>query len=184
MKSVLFSLFLIISLGLIAQQNIEIVYKDKKYMEQDDILYNNHQPIENWRFKDSIPDGNYVVYRDASKKILMMKGQLISSKKEGVWKYYNKQGVLARELNYKNNKPHGEEKYFNTKNNSVMLLYTYYGGILEGKYFIKYGNGQLWEEGIYKNGVQEGEWKMWDRDGKLIRRRIFNNGTLALQEDF
>ncbi|CAG0991249.1 MAG: hypothetical protein HND27_08080 [Bacteroidetes bacterium] len=184
MKAALFSLFIMYSLGILAQQDVEIVYKDKKFMVQDDILYNNHQPIENWRFKDSISDGNYVVYRDASKKTLMMKGQLISSKKEGIWKYYNKQGVLARELNYKNNKPHGEEKYFNTKNNSIMLLYTYYGGILEGKYFIKYGNGQLWEEGTYKNGVQEGEWKMWDRDGKQIRRRIFNNGTLALQEDF
>lgn len=184
MKYIFTICFLFYNIFIFAQESINIVYKDKNYMVQEDILYNNHQPIENWTFKDSIPDGTYNIYRDASKKNLMMKGQLVSAKKEGIWKYYNKEGVLARELTYKKNKPHGEEKYFNTKNNSIMLLYTYYGGILEGKYYIKYGNGQLWEEGTYKNGVQDGEWKMWDRDGKQIRKRIFNNGTLALQEDF
>ncbi len=167
-----------------AQQKIELVFKDTTYMLRDDILYNNHQPIENWRFKDNVPNGEYIVYSNAQKKVLKMKGNMVNGKKEGLWQYFNKEGVLAREVTYKLNKPHGEEKYYNSKTKTVMLLYTYYGGILEGEYYIKYSNGQLWEQGKYKNGVQEGEWKMWNREGKLIRRRIFNSGTLAQQENF
>jgi antitoxin component YwqK of YwqJK toxin-antitoxin module len=39
------------------------------------------------------------------------------------------------------------------------------------------GTGQVTEEGNYKNGYFDGDWKYYDRFGKLIATANFNHGS-------
>jgi len=99
----------------------------------------------------------------------------------GLWKYYNKKGVLTEESIFKE----GEElvtKYYNKKG----LLIFEQEWIGDNSYLIKeYWDGNLLEEGNYIDGKKDGVWKYYisdeSLDGKekwieLEKEVIFKNG--------
>lgn len=65
------------------------------------------------------------------------------SMREGVWKYWYKNGQLWSECEYK-------------------------GGMKNGKSTVYYDNGQKRYEGQYKDDKQVGIWRFWQVDGTLI----------------
>jgi antitoxin component YwqK of YwqJK toxin-antitoxin module len=48
-------------------------------------------------------------------------------------------------------------------------------GKQEGLWSRFYDNGQLWDEGHYECGKKVGEWKVYDRTGRLKQRRVFKS---------
>ncbi|GIV40879.1 MAG: hypothetical protein KatS3mg034_0189 [Vicingaceae bacterium] len=185
MKNKLLYLILCILLsGSVFCQEYKILWGQKEYMIRDDIELSDGQTIENYTFKSGIPDGYYIVYQQPGFKLKKMEGLVKNGKMEGLWIYYDKKGRKARELTFKDGLPHGDEKYFNTRNQEIILKYTYEGGIKHGEYYVKYANGQLWEKGFYRNGMPDGEWTYWDIDGNVKRIRYFKNGRLVKQENY
>ena len=127
-------------------------------------------------------------YQDGNKKI-----------KEGLWKYYDVDGLIEAENNYENGKLNGlattyssggalqdEANYKNGKLNGSYKVYYDKGNIKEeGKYvndknegIVKYyyENGVLKNEAYWKNGIQNGLSVFYDKEGKKIKEStVVNN---------
>jgi antitoxin component YwqK of YwqJK toxin-antitoxin module len=72
-------------------------------------------------------------------------------KKEGEWKYFNKDGTIRSSGNYANNLEKGTWKYF-------------------------YFNGKTEQTGVYKNGKVDGLWKWYYDNGDLRREEEYFEG--------
>lgn len=83
----------------------------------------------------------------------MSEGLYVNEKREGLWKFYNEEGVLVADENYVN-------------------------GIAEGLWKTYYQNGALLEEITYKNGEKEGPWKQYFFDGPLKLSARYKQGKL------
>jgi antitoxin component YwqK of YwqJK toxin-antitoxin module len=80
------------------------------------------------------------------------KGQYVDGKKEGKWVYETKDG-----------KPEREENYTAGKLNGLV---------------IKYSNGLIRESVEHRNDSPNGEFKRYDRDGKLTQKGMYEDGRL------
>ena len=124
---------------------------------------------------------------------LVATGYYVSQKKEGEWKYYDKDsgqlllseenkngkvhgwsrlynpnnGVLAEETQYIDGQPEGQcKKYSDT---GVLLMDCHYhNGLLDGYCKTYYPSQLLKEEGQYTKGRKTGEWKTYNEDGDLV----------------
>jgi antitoxin component YwqK of YwqJK toxin-antitoxin module len=52
---------------------------------------------------------------------------------------------------------------------SVLAEATYVGGVLDGPYRDFWSHGGVSMEGRYRDGLQEGEWRFYDRDTGELR---------------
>ena len=57
-------------------------------------------------------------------------------------------------------------------------IISYENGKLNGKYVEYYENGNKKVEGVFKNNLRIGNWKVWDEKGKLIMEREYYNSVL------
>ncbi|MDR6301456.1 toxin-antitoxin system YwqK family antitoxin [Mesonia maritima] len=115
---------------------------------------------------------------------LVSKGNMIDKKREGIWKYYFKDGNLMMQETYKNDVLNGwkivyfpngkitEKKHFENgvangenliyaKNGTLIQSYTYKDGKLHGSTETYNASGNLISEGNYKQGKRTGEWKFY-----------------------
>jgi MORN repeat protein len=72
--------------------------------------------------------------------------------------------------------------------NSALLYYWYYadaihtsqggysGKLLNGSYMEYYPDKNLKEQGYFKKGLKDGDWKSWDDSGKIISETNWKNG--------
>ena len=70
----------------------------------------------------------------------------------GVWKFWNEDGKLAREVEY-------------------------LSGIRERAAREWHPNGTLAVEGFYVAGEREGQWRWWDANGKITRETAYSAGA-------
>jgi len=85
---------------------------------------------------------------------LVSEGKLdYNMKKFGLWKEYNKQGVVIIECHYHKNKRHG--------------LYVSY-----------YDNGNILCKGWYKEDLKDGEFRLFNENEKLILTQTYFKGKL------
>ena len=128
---------------------------------------------------------------------LQIKGNYKDDKKDGVWEYYREDGTLEGKVTYKND---GIEKeyYISGKLQSAT---TYKNDMLEettmyypsGKVYMKrnynktyeityyYENGQIFLSGYVKNNTAYGEWKYYDKKGKLVTKGEYNKISKAFE---
>jgi antitoxin component YwqK of YwqJK toxin-antitoxin module len=124
---------------------------------------------------------------------LIATGYYVNKKKEGEWKYFDKDsgqlllsednkngkvhgwsklynpnnGVLAEETQYVEGQPEGQcRKYSNT--GTLLMECQYHKGQLEGPTKTYYPSTALKEEGQYANGEKVGLWKTYNEDGDVI----------------
>ncbi len=50
------------------------------------------------------------------------------------------------------------------------------GYVLQGKYEVFYGNGQLKEFGNFDYGLKDGKWTIWDEMGNVVERVVWKKG--------
>ncbi|HSJ67102.1 MAG TPA: toxin-antitoxin system YwqK family antitoxin [Anditalea sp.] len=111
--------------------------------------------------KQQIRDGvgHLVTYHDNGK--ISARGAIKDSIFDGMWKFFHENGQLAAEHLY--NK--GEKKVLNTFDPKGSPLVIKGNGIHQSYY----SSGALMEEGSYKDGVQEGSWKIfYDNDNYTL----------------
>ena len=47
---------------------------------------------------------------------------------------------------------------------------------VNGRVVVRYENGQKHFEGTYKDGLEDGVFTEWDKQGNIIRKKIYKNG--------
>ncbi len=102
-------------------------------------------------YKNGVFDGAYRVFHENGK--LKLLGQYKNNQMVGVWKGYYDNGALKEEVTFKDN--------------------------LENGPFVEYHpNGNLKAEGNYRDGdFEQGELKLYDEAGELIRRMECDKGV-------
>lgn len=124
-------------------------------------------------------------------------------RKQGLWKYYNRERVLTIEITYLNDIKHGpsirhnsyngvvteESGYFNGKRDGEYKRYNYNGTLTtEGNYamgrrignWVTYYvvNGEKRTEGAYNtNGKKDGNWKYYTSKGTMKSEGDYKNGV-------
>ncbi len=129
---------------------------------------------------------------------LIATGYYVNQKKEGEWKYFDKDsgqlllseenkngkvhgwsklynpnnGVLAEETQYVEGQPEGQcKKYSDT---GILLMDCHYhNGLLDGHCKTYYPSQVLKEEGQYTEGRKTGEWKTYNEDGDLVSTEAY-----------
>lgn len=149
-------------------------------------------PIDNGLFKVT------EYYRFTTPKILK-KSYTIDSRgfKQGLFMEYDRDGVLINSGNYKNNEREGEWSFF--RDDKLHHLSPYINGKREGliRYYDNdkeiwswnwkndksdgynksaFKNGIIKVEGLYVNGEREGEFKRYNKEGRLIKIENYNKG--------
>ena len=129
---------------------------------------------------------------------LIATGYYLSQKKDGEWKYFDKEtGQLLLAEDNKDGQVHGWSRIYNPKNGVLAEETQYVGGVpegpcrkysdtgvlvmecqyhqgqLEGTAKTFYPNGVLKEEGQYAKGAKTGQWKTYNEDGDLIATDAF-----------
>lgn len=125
-------------------------------------------------------------------------GYYINKKKEGVWRFYDGQGILASKETYKDGVKEGEYLVYNL-NGSISRQTYFVNGIENGyrKTFDKegnlltegeivdgqsdgvhkiYRNGVINIEGAYKHAVRDGEWRYYDEKGQVYKIEVYELG--------
>jgi antitoxin component YwqK of YwqJK toxin-antitoxin module len=128
-------------------------------------------------------------------------------KKDGTWLTFNQFGDTMTIFNYRDDVLHGPyRKYagdnvkvgdrdngkyekFDAKKSRREYMYeldeygTYVNGKLDGEFKTGLFNTESHAEGFYKDGVQVGEWKYYDKYGKLVLHEKYNDdGELIYQK--
>lgn len=180
----------------------------------------NGRPIYEGEFKDGKPVGQWKRYHsggqvkaeityngDTAQTILydvwrnkVASGNYINQKKEGVWKVYKQNLVVAdeeyklglkhgtshryyetgevmEEKQWKNNKEDGKHQV-NFKSGEPYMQCAMKLGLRHGLFLVYFKNGQQELVGEYNNNLRDGEWKYQDENGKQLYSLHYNMGQL------
>ena len=96
--------------------------------------------------------------------------------KAGVWKEWNKKGVLVMEAAYASGKQNGVESYFYDKGD-IRVLTTFEDGKKNGRIAEWFENGVQNTEGSFKDNKQHGIWLFRMPDNKTVAVVRFNEGV-------
>lgn len=106
---------------------------------------------------------------------IMTRGEFVKGKKDGVWTYYNRNGVISKKENYKDGKLEGKyEEFFG--NGKVEKIFNYVNGVLTGPYIEYYFDETVYCLGAHADGSQVGLWKYFDPEGILSSESYFLDG--------
>ena len=122
------------------------------------------------------------VYSDGVHKEFYQNGQIFidgafsKSRATGKWTFYHPDGTVAKEVTYVKGKPDGEVRVFGKKGQPIAER-TYKEGLREGVWVLydKEGKQKLREES-YRDGKADGEWKTWYSNGQLRQTVAFVAG--------
>lgn len=98
-------------------------------------------------------------------------------KLEGDQKTFFRDGKLKSSITYKNNRIVAIEVY----NEEGTLLHKDDLSKGNGQWKTFWNNGQVMEEGRYKNWVKDGTWKRYQQDGTVDSIAVYENGRLKSQ---
>uniref|UniRef100_UPI00321787E7 toxin-antitoxin system YwqK family antitoxin n=1 Tax=uncultured Draconibacterium sp. TaxID=1573823 RepID=UPI00321787E7 len=180
----------------------------------------NGRPIYEGEFKDDKPVGEWkryhpggqvkavIIYNGDTAQTQLFdvwrkkvaEGNYVNQKKEGIWKIYKQNRVVAdeefkfglkhgtshqfydtgevmEEKQWENDKEHGNHKVFYKNNKPYMQCKMQYG-MRNGLFIVYSENGTQELTGEYKNNLRHGEWKYYDKEGKYIYSLIYDKGQI------
>lgn len=129
----------------------------------------------------------------STKGILLEEYTYANNLKEGLARYYYPTGELWKEVNFKNNKEEGKAFEFE-KDGRIITLMTYRNGYLyaqekinrynsegrkSGNWQEYYPNTRVKEEGNWTNGLRNGIFKFYKKNGDLDRVEKYEEGELV-----
>jgi len=138
-------------------------------------------------YVDDEKNGLFKEYNRGGEMILLEKfenGILVTDAEEtavvDIRNEYFTDGKIRGTGSYKNGEKHGVHRSYDEEGTVIdAILYdqgTEVGrgiigvsGKIEGPWKLYYSNGNLKEEGEYKEGVKEGKWEFYDKEGKLMQ---------------
>ena len=132
-------------------------------------FYPNGRKKSQGTYKANLLTGEFSSYYDNEANSLSSKGHFTKGHKVGKWQQWSIHNNLTSVVYYKAGLKHGSLiSYVNEKQYRV---YQYRMGVLNGtmrKYSMS-NPGKVTQQGLYKNGKQEGLWQTWTSDGKQLR---------------
>ncbi len=121
----------------------------------------NTKSIEYFRNGDK--HGEFTEYLDSEEKSIISRGKYNLDKKAGEWIYYTGNNINTLEK-YLNGVLIKLEEYNNTK--EIIKEYNYNAvGEMDGLFKDTHHTGQLRARGYLKNGLMDGIWRYYNRDG-------------------
>ena len=132
-------------------------------------FYNYYYSVPLYDFKEKLPDGTWIVYntvrKDSSKKnndeYISMIGQFKDSLRNGTFRYY-------LQCNYKKESRKIEN-----------ITYNFKKGKLDGYYSSKNCSNKKRDEGFYKNGMKDGYFISYFREGQIEAIGLYKYDTLS-----
>ncbi len=127
---------------------------------------------------------------------LKIEGKFIEGKKKGLWKYFYKNGIIAKTINYKDNKVKEWKKFYddgnikeegNSLNDKKIGLWKnyYHNGIISRTINYKDNNKQIWKENYSSgklrwkaeciDGIRNGLYKGYFESGELSSIGVLKN---------
>ena len=126
-------------------------------------------------YKNDEANGKYESYFENG-KTLYSDGTYVNGKKNGIEKEYYMSGKIQSATTYKNDTPeettmcYPSGKVYMKRNYNKTHEITYY-----------YENGQIFLSGYVKNNTAYGEWKYYDKKGKLVTKGEYNKISKAFE---
>jgi len=97
--------------------------------------------------------------------------------KNGIWKFYDKNGVLESEEHYVNGELNGKSiSYYPTGKKSEAA--NYIDGSMDGYFVDYYTNGAMSSQGYFVNNLQEGLWKSYQVNGAVSAEYFYVQGLM------
>ncbi|MFM1875283.1 MAG: hypothetical protein RL266_1020 [Bacteroidota bacterium] len=103
--------------------------------------------------------------------------------KEGLWKFYNSDGVLESEQRFSENEQQGKQTYYHA-NGKVESEYEIVDGKDEGEFKRYYFDGQLKRHGRFSEGQKVGEWFDYYEDGTLAEIEYYVDDKITYQIEY
>jgi antitoxin component YwqK of YwqJK toxin-antitoxin module len=172
------------------------------------------------QFKDDIPYGKFKYYSTKGELASVLEyqttdsvlathfhpngkksayGFYVNQKKEGVWRFYDRKGIISSKTTFVNGLKNGEMVVYNL-NGSISRETTFTddvengyrktfdsdgnllteGAIKDGQMDglqIIYRNGKINVKGAYKHAVRQGDWEYYDEEGKLYNKEHYELGV-------
>lgn len=119
-----------------------------------------------YKLVDSLPDGQYMIYRDSLKQNLFFKGSLVNGVMEETWTWYYEAGVIQKEVQYLSGVEHGAYTTF-YPNGQKNLSMVFNMGVKDGLITKWYSSGIKSMEGFTSKNTPIGTWSKWDENGVL-----------------
>lgn len=122
----------------------------QKLNEINPMILDPSKKLENssFDFKQTYDNGN-----------TLLEGHILNGKKNGLWKNYNENGILAGEVSYAND-------------------------LYEGPIRLFYQSGKIRTTGQHTNNNEDGKWISYYEDGKKSRESDYQNGILLNDKYF
>jgi antitoxin component YwqK of YwqJK toxin-antitoxin module len=152
----------------------EYIFTDNRKQGPSTTFYESGIKSSEGNYERDLPQGKWTFWYENKNK--MTEGEFAAGEKSGIWKTYFDDGNLKSETDFK-----GSTAY------TISLLDK------KGKQLVKNGNGSFSDyyeggqkstEGSVKNGLPDGPWSWWYKDGKLKDQGIYQEGNYKLLTGF
>ena len=111
---------------------------------------------------EKLREGAYMTFHDNGR--VQEKGNFEKNKKTGEWREYDDRGTITAITIYEK----GQVLF--TQNPNMVKSYTSY-----------HNNGRIKEQGMLKGTVRNGEWRLYGKRGKLLRKTNYYQGKIVDQ---
>lgn len=129
-------------------------------------------------YKNDEANGKYESYFENG-KTLYSDGTYVNGKKNGIEKEYYMSEKLQSATTYKNDTPEETIMYYPS---GKIYMKRNYNKTHEITYY--YENGQFFLSGYVKNNTAYGEWKYYDKKGKLVTKGEYNQISKTFETVF
>jgi len=146
------------------------------------------------------------LFFDAQQVKIQAEGNYLDKKKDSIWNYYNEDGILILDENYKNGLKEGEfkvynhfgqlnliENYKNDKKNGLSSEYyengdifrqiSYENGYRFGKFKLYFPGEIILLEGNYTNDIRDSIWTTYTEKGEIEFLDYYSKGLLQKRTD-
>ena len=138
---------------------------------------------------------------------LAAEGNYIDTQRDSVWQFYNQEGILMLRVQYSTGKRHGtEQKFYNDgrsvaeeiswsndqkdgawkqyfRNGQLKISANHINDKLEGSFSSFFPDGTKEIEGVYENGLHNGNWIRYNEEGEYIVTIKYENGVITNMEE-
>ena len=151
----------------------------KNLMEGDQLVYYPTGVMKNsYAYTGGVQNGKEKQFHPNGK--LEYEVNVVNGKYEGELIQYYMSGHIHLEIAYKGGKQTGTYKrYYNYPENVVSEEGSYNQGLIDGPYMEYHKNGKVSVSGEFKNGEKHSNWKTYNDEGVLLSEETFNNGKYA-----
>jgi len=126
-------------------------------------------------YVNQMREGQWEFYSQYIKDYMVLRENYSDNLREGTSIKYHWNGNLAEELIFISDTREGVWKQYYT--DGVLALKSIYsGGKLNGSFEAFTVNGSPMIKGTYKNDVRDGEWLFWNNDGAFKNKIIYHDG--------